>query len=294
MAKSTTRYSNNARTTLSASILDTSTTLPVVSSAGFPPLSSGTDHFFVTLEGGQGIEIVKVRGISGNTFINCERGQEGTVAKNYPAATAVENRLTAGNISGLARLVDRLNDVSSIEVLDRPSDSDGNSFVSAATDVVGAPIVGVVNGTKWRLINYPDVIRVGTVAAGATATSIPLSGAASFLIETSPKIYVIQFTSGDNLGRLRFITTVATNSISWTTALGSTPVAGDSYEIYRCISGWKAPMGNNSDRIFFENDATVWSSYSIPVGRNASSTGPVTIASGATVTVPSGSAWSIL
>ena len=42
------------------------------------------------------------------------------------------------------------------------------------------------------------------------------------------------------------------------------------------------------------NSATVSASYSIPSGSNAMSVGPVAVASGQTVTVPSGSNWVIL
>jgi hypothetical protein len=42
------------------------------------------------------------------------------------------------------------------------------------------------------------------------------------------------------------------------------------------------------------NSATVSASYSIPSGSNAMSVGPVTVASGQTVTVPSGSRWVVL
>ena len=42
------------------------------------------------------------------------------------------------------------------------------------------------------------------------------------------------------------------------------------------------------------NGQTINSNYSIPAGFNGLSAGPITIASGVTVTVPSGSAWSIV
>jgi len=42
------------------------------------------------------------------------------------------------------------------------------------------------------------------------------------------------------------------------------------------------------------NNKTVGSSYSIPTGYAASSVGPVTVASGVSVTIPSGSRWVIL
>lgn len=45
---------------------------------------------------------------------------------------------------------------------------------------------------------------------------------------------------------------------------------------------------------FYENALTVSSNYSIGAGRSAMSTGPITISSGVTVTIPSGSKWVVL
>jgi len=42
------------------------------------------------------------------------------------------------------------------------------------------------------------------------------------------------------------------------------------------------------------NDLNVTASYTIPTGKNSGTFGPVTINSGVTVTVPSGSVWSIV
>jgi hypothetical protein len=46
--------------------------------------------------------------------------------------------------------------------------------------------------------------------------------------------------------------------------------------------------------IFYENSRTLTSSYTISTGKSAMSVGPLTINSGATVTIPSGSKWVIL
>ncbi len=63
-------------------------------------------------------------------------------------------------------------------------------------------------------------------------------------------------------------------------------------------SAWSAvgagATGGGSDQIFLENDQTVTANYTIPVGRNASSTGPISIDSGVTVTVSTGSRWVVL
>lgn len=52
--------------------------------------------------------------------------------------------------------------------------------------------------------------------------------------------------------------------------------------------------GEGGDSVFFENHQTVTTSYTITSGKNAMSSGPITIASGVTVTVPSGSTWVIV
>ena len=52
--------------------------------------------------------------------------------------------------------------------------------------------------------------------------------------------------------------------------------------------------GGASDQVFWENDTVVTSSYTITAGKNAMTAGPITINSGVTVTVPSGSAWTIV
>jgi hypothetical protein len=52
--------------------------------------------------------------------------------------------------------------------------------------------------------------------------------------------------------------------------------------------------GAGTDAIFFLNGQTVNTSYTIPVAQNAGSFGPITIASGAVVTVPSGGIWTVV
>lgn len=63
-------------------------------------------------------------------------------------------------------------------------------------------------------------------------------------------------------------------------------------------SGWASigggATGGGSDDVFYENGQTVSTNYTINSGKNAMSAGPVTIASGITVTVPSGSTWVVV
>jgi len=52
--------------------------------------------------------------------------------------------------------------------------------------------------------------------------------------------------------------------------------------------------GGGNDAVFVENDKVVTANYTIPATKNASSTGPITVDSGVSVTVSSGSRWVVL
>jgi len=50
----------------------------------------------------------------------------------------------------------------------------------------------------------------------------------------------------------------------------------------------------NTAAPFVENQQTISSNYTITTGSNALSAGPVTVASGVVVTIPPGSAWTVV
>ena len=68
---------------------------------------------------------------------------------------------------------------------------------------------------------------------------------------------------------------------------GSSPAWGS-------IGGGGGATGTGTDTTFLNFGQTVTGSYSIPANTNALSAGPITINSGQTVTIPSGSNWTIV
>jgi hypothetical protein len=52
--------------------------------------------------------------------------------------------------------------------------------------------------------------------------------------------------------------------------------------------------GGGSDQVFYENEQIVSQDYTITTGKNAGTLGPETINTGVTVSVPSGSVWTIV
>ena len=72
--------------------------------------------------------------------------------------------------------------------------------------------------------------------------------------------------------------------------------SASSSNFLRGDNSWAAPdvlKGGGSEKIFLETEASIDSSYAITSGFNAFSVGPVTVASGVTVTVTSGSSWTV-
>jgi hypothetical protein len=113
------------------------------------------------------------------------------------------------------------------------------------------------------------------------------------------------FTTLSATGQVNFTGTGAAKLNVGTTGQRPTAVTGmvrfnstlSRFEGYGA-SAWGAlgggATGGGADQIFIENGQTVTVDYSITAGNNAGTFGPVTVNSGITVTVPTGSVWSIV
>lgn len=88
-------------------------------------------------------------------------------------------------------------------------------------------------------------------------------------------------------GDTTFDYTMLTNPLGSATVVGTYTVG-----LWTQIGG--GATGGGGDQVFVENTTVVTTSYALPVGKNASSVGPITINSGKTVTVPSGQRWVVL
>jgi hypothetical protein len=83
------------------------------------------------------------------------------------------------------------------------------------------------------------------------------------------------------------------------------PVAGlliynNTLNTYQVFNGtnWTSvgggATGGGSNAVFWENDQSITTPYTITAGKNAMTAGPITVGDGISVTVPSGSVWTIL
>jgi len=131
----------------------------------------------------------------------------------------------------------------------------------------------VVNGDLY--VNGNAYVS-GRIAIGGTSSAVKLS-----ILSTDAVLVPVGTTAERPTG--------ASGYLRFNTTLGS--FEGYNGTIWGSIGG--GATGGGTDQVFYLNGQTVNTSYSIPAGQNAGSFGPITVASGAVVTVPSGSTWTV-
>lgn len=103
--------------------------------------------------------------------------------------------------------------------------------------------------------------------------------------------------NGSNWVAFQAPANIASN-ITWTLPSADATISG--YALKSDAAGtlsWGlagGATGGSTDQVFYENDQTVTTSYTLTTNKNAMTAGPITINAGATVTVPSGSSWVVL
>jgi hypothetical protein len=235
MATSKQLYANNAKAVLNATLFSADTTIIVDDGSKFPTPAAG-EYFLVTLEYSGAIEIIKVTGKSGANLTGCVRAQEGTTAQGFPVGTRVECRVTASTLTSFTRLVDRMDELTTVDLLTSPATSNSNSYVCHSNDEVGNPIIALKNTVNtWRFSSH-SVVKVAGALTSATNFSATSTSIGANIAAVLPGKYIIQFVTGANAGLCRTITSSSANVVSWATSLSVVPSAGDQFEIYKSNS----------------------------------------------------------
>ena len=112
------QFSDAARSELTVGVSSGDTTISLADGSRFPEANAGTSAvsdanrwFKAVLQDETGFEIVYVRthavATTPNTLSNVLRGQEGTTARSFAAASVIGVRLTAGDMASLWTKADR-------------------------------------------------------------------------------------------------------------------------------------------------------------------------------------------
>lgn len=145
-----------------------------------------------------------------------------------------------------------------------------------------------VLGTTFFAVVFGDMQSIGQPSDG---TVIPASIASSGVFSFPNSIYV----SGSGYVRIP-VGTTAERPSPGVTGYVRYNTTNNQFEGFG--SGWGAlgggATGSGGDRVFVETSQNVTASYTLSSGYNAVTAGPVTIATGVVVTIPSGANWVIV
>jgi hypothetical protein len=152
-----------------------------------------------------------------------------------------------------------------------------------------------------KLVNRAKVVTT-TTGTGTITLGVTVDGFQSFtdagVADGDVVRYVIEDGSNFEIGTGTFDATggTLTRTPSESTASGSQiNLSGDAVVYVSAINlDLRSATGGGSDEVFFQNDQTVTTNYTIPADKNALSTGPITINAGVTVTVSTGARYVVI
>jgi hypothetical protein len=191
--------------------------------------------------------------------------------------------------------------------------NNGTNVVNPLTYVTGTIVTSSATITGGTINN--TAIGGSTAAAGAF-TTLAASGNTTLtgdlavngnttLGNASGDTITLNANTANVPNNLNFSGTGTIRLPNGTTAERPSPTAGmirynttlNTFEGYS-NGAWGAigggATGGGGDQVFYENELTVTANYTLTTARNAMSTGPITIDSGITVTVPTDQRWVIL
>jgi hypothetical protein len=157
----------------------------------------------------------------------------------------------------------------------------------------GANYFKGTDGAQVQLY-YGGATKLTTTATGVTITGV--SAATSYTGDGSTLSKVTTKTSATGSSVVAAGTTAQRDGSPSAGMLrfNSTATSFEGYDGSAWGSIGGGASGGGSDGVFYENDQNVTTSYTIPATKNAMSTGPITVNSGATVTVSDGARYVVI
>lgn len=261
---------------------------------GIPPININLVRLYGSTSGYVDLVAPAVAGTNTVTFPAATGTVALTSSPTFTGTTAVATLTASGDITGSKAISGRLLSASQTVTVDQYIYMGGTGQmklpVGSTLQRAGAfSGTGQIDGTTLTIANVVS----GALYIGATVTGTGVTAGTR----------VTDFLTGSG-GVGTYIVTPS-QTVAPGTAISDTPVVGmvrynsstNAFEGYG-QSGWSGigggATGAGGDEVFILNSQVITTSYAIPSSKNASSTGPLTVNSGVTITIPSGSRWVIL
>jgi hypothetical protein len=252
---------------------------PITTSGTLTITNTAPDQIVSLTQGGTTV----ITGTYPNFTITSNDAYTGTVTSVGTAGTVSGLTLTGGPITSSGTIT--LGGTLAVTPSDFASQT-ANTFLAAPNGSPGTPTFRTIVAADVPTLNQNTT---GT-AAGLSATLAISSGGTGQTTQIAAFDALSPTTTKGDL-----IVDDGTNNVRL-------PVGTDTYVLTAdssTASGvkWAAAAGGGSNitaQGLWENNANISSDYTIATGNNGMSAGPISVASGVTVTVPTGSSWAIV
>ena len=239
-----------------------------------------------------------------------------TFATGGTVTSAALHNLIDGTDIYPALITDQSN-LATISTADKLLIADTDDTINAKSTTVQNLFDQAFSGGTYTALNLTGNLTFGTATGNRT-----VSTSATITTGTIPTLVSNNATLGTTTGTAASITTGTIGNLSTTLVgdftisqgtgtLGTSGVTSGTYGATTSIPiitvdskgrittvstalAQAGAKGGGSDQVFYENDSTVTTNYTISTTKNAMSAGPVSINSGVTVTVNDGSTWTIV
>ena len=219
----------------------------------------------------------------------------GSANINLPGVNTSGNQNTSGNAatattSTRVTVTDNSSDTSCFVLFTQAAT--GNQLPHSGSNLTFNASSGLLTATGFA------GALTGNVTGNASGSSGSCTGnaATATALETARTIAGVSFDGSANISLNNNAITNGAGYLTSSSTLSSSNLSGalpaiDGSNLTGISAG---ATGGGSDEVFYENDQTVTTNYTITNGKNAMSAGPITINSGVTVTVGSGETLTIV
>jgi hypothetical protein len=239
--------------------------------------------------------------MAGNKVSNLGAGTLATDGANLAQVTSAV-AITGGNINGTP-IGQTTAAVGSFTNLNASGDV---AFTSTGSMKVPTGTLAQRNNNAIGLLRFNSTYGyfegcVAVTAGAAIATITRVSTLATLTTSTDHGLATGAYVTVTGAVPTTFngtysITVTGVNTFTY--VMATTPASDASTVGSYVVGTWSAvgsgATGGNNNQVFVLNDQVVTADYTVPASKNASSAGPITINTGVTVTVSTGSTWVIV